>query len=470
MEFHGVATSKPLGEELRQNLANSPGSAVKSTRDDNTVFSVSTPISHEIGDRIRTRTPQTIKGCEAKPQQNFSLSGPSSIEVGAEIKTCTSQNLMGSERQLRENSVSSFSSTVKSMRNDTAVSSLSAPNSIELGENISTPTPQTSKGTVEQSRERWPQVNRYSQPPLQNRRGHYYDDRDWSTADRPRPPLKGKGSSKYQGCFCCNSPHHLARFCSYRQQHPSYSTPNRVPQSQQYADRSGPTHIAPQPQPFRPEEPDQPNERTKDFLSKMANANADMGRAIASMQSEIWGINSTVQLDTVEVISTMQAEINTLRQEVATLKQALAGQVLMPKPKPKSKPKPQPKRGKPCLKMTESASVHSDTNTKDVGQQITTSAPIKIRVHTKAKAALEKKSLRRKPVKSPILVLERTSFQKLGPQVECAKSCCADQGGSNQPEQVRRLNISLNASRRLHQLANDHDYGSRPLELAYILF
>ncbi|MCP4486549.1 MAG: hypothetical protein GY820_04405, partial [Gammaproteobacteria bacterium] len=38
MEFHGVATSKPLGEELRQNLANSPGSAVKSTRDDNTVF------------------------------------------------------------------------------------------------------------------------------------------------------------------------------------------------------------------------------------------------------------------------------------------------------------------------------------------------------------------------------------------------------------------------------------------------
>ncbi|MCP4490694.1 MAG: hypothetical protein GY820_25780 [Gammaproteobacteria bacterium] len=72
-------------------------------------------------------------------------------------------------RQLREKSVSSSSSAVMSQRDDTAGSSLNAPNSIEIGENISTPTPQTFQGTVEQSREFWPQSNHYSQPPFQNR-------------------------------------------------------------------------------------------------------------------------------------------------------------------------------------------------------------------------------------------------------------------------------------------------------------
>ncbi|MCP4486256.1 MAG: hypothetical protein GY820_02890, partial [Gammaproteobacteria bacterium] len=265
MEFHGVT--------------NSSGSAVKCMRDNKAASFGNTPLFREISDRIDNLKRFTPQDFEAKPQTFSSLSGPSSIEVGAEIKTCTSQTLLGSERQLRENSVSPSFSAVISTRDDTAGSSLNAPNSIEIGENISTPTPQTSQRTVEQSRERWPQSNRYSQPPFQNRRGHYYDDRDWSTADRPRAALKGKGSSEYQGCFSCLSPYHLARYCTLRRQNPSYSTPNRAPHSPQYANRFGPTHIAPQPQPFRPEETGQPNEKINDFLTKMAKSNADMGRA-----------------------------------------------------------------------------------------------------------------------------------------------------------------------------------------------
>ncbi|MCP4493846.1 MAG: hypothetical protein GY820_42075 [Gammaproteobacteria bacterium] len=139
--------------------------------------------------------------------------------------------------------------------------------------------------------------------------------------------------------------------------------------------------------------------------------------------------------------------------------------------------------------------MHAGTEIKVGGQQISKSAPTKIqsqssqfskgalgaglhsssRASTEAKVASGKKVFRAEHVdysraKSPILISERKKFQKPGVKVECAKSCCADQDGSNSPEQTRRRENSLNAGRRLLKLANDHDYGSKPLEMAYIFF
>ncbi|MCP4495106.1 MAG: hypothetical protein GY820_48565, partial [Gammaproteobacteria bacterium] len=183
---------------------------------------------------------------------------------------------------------------------DHALSSPSASSSIEVGAGTTRPLPQP---------------NRYYQASPQNWRAYSDGDRGWPNVhNRPRPTpwLKGKGSSKYQGCFICFSQHHLAKNCFLRQQRPGYGPPQRVPPSPQDAGKFGLMPNVSQTQSSRSEEIMQPNEKMDDFLRKIADAHVDMGRAIAAMQSEIQGISPIMQSD--KVISTMQAEITALRQ------------------------------------------------------------------------------------------------------------------------------------------------------------
>ncbi|MCP4493861.1 MAG: hypothetical protein GY820_42150, partial [Gammaproteobacteria bacterium] len=240
MAFHGVNTPKMIIEGVRENPGSSSRSAVPSMRDNQAVSSLNTP---------------------------------SSIGIDAETKTCTSQTLMGSETQLEENWVNSSRRAVPSMRDDNATVSPSASSSIEVGAGPTRPLPQP---------------NRYYQASPQNWRAYSDGDRGWPNVhNRPRPTpwLKGKGSSKYQGCFVCFSQHHLAKNCFFRQQTPGYGPPQRVPQSPQDAGKFGLMPNMSQTQPSRSEEIAQPNEKMDDFFRKIADAHVDMGRAIAAMQS-----------------------------------------------------------------------------------------------------------------------------------------------------------------------------------------
>ncbi|MCP4487821.1 MAG: hypothetical protein GY820_10960, partial [Gammaproteobacteria bacterium] len=251
MEVYGVDTPKMNIEGVRENSVNSSHSAVHSMCDDQAVSSLNTP---------------------------------SSIEIDAESQTCSSQTLMGSETQLEENLVNSSCSAVPSMHDDNATVSPSASSSIEVGAGTTRPLPQ----------------HRYYQASPQNWRAYSDGDRGQPNVhNRPRPTpwLKGKGSSKYQGCFVCFSQHHLAKNCFFRQQRPGYGPHQRVPQSPQDAGKFGLMLNVSQTQSSRSEEIMQPNEKMDDFLRKIADAHVDMGRAIAAMQSEIQGISPIMQSD-----------------------------------------------------------------------------------------------------------------------------------------------------------------------------